>query len=329
MSIPVRPLRRNKLASQNGLALVIVIWLLSLLTLMAGSFALSMRRDSSVSLALKTNAEALAQAERGIAQAEFMLNLADSEQRWQSNGTVYEIIGDEVRIRIRIFAESGKVDLNASSETQLEALLKVMLPGDRQRQELLNAILDWRDPDDDTRTLGAENRQYRLAGLAYGPSNAAFQNLEELQLVLGMNQTIYEAIRPYITVYSGAAEVDQQLASPELLAILAGDLADRNMNDAALDKRLETGSGEGNPEGDPGQVFTSKQQTYTIIAEALLQSEAAAGVEVVAQSQGAENQMPFELLDWKQNLQQLSLFEQATELPVITIQDEFRYNDRF
>ena len=33
---------------QKGLALVLVLWVLSLLTIMAGSFALSMRREASI-----------------------------------------------------------------------------------------------------------------------------------------------------------------------------------------------------------------------------------------------------------------------------------------
>lgn len=290
---------------------------------------MSMRRDSSVSLAIKNNAQALALAESGIVRAVFMLNQTDPNMRWQADGTVYEIVADESRIRLRIFAESGKIDINASSEAQIGALLKSVLQDDWQQQQLLNALLDWRDADDDTRTQGAERRQYKQAGLSYGPSNAAFQSLEELQLVLGMNEGIFSAIRPFITVYSGETEVNQRFASPEILAILANDLKDRNIQDVALQKRLQAEHDTKSDEFDLEQAFINENQTYTIIAEAIVHNEASAGLEVVLKSLGNDSFTPYEIMDWKQNLQGLSSFDNAMESPVITIQDEFRYDNRY
>lgn len=318
------PALRNR---QQGLALVIVIWILTLLTLMAGSFALSMRRESSVGYAITSNAKALALAESGLYLAEFNLGQTDPEQRWLANGTIYEIIGRESRMRIRVFSEAGKVDINMAGEEPLAAVLKSVLPDDWERQHLLNAILDWRDADDDTRTQGAEKRQYKSAGLSYGPTNAAFQSLEELQLVLGMNEAVYNAIQPYITVYSSAAEPNPRDASPELLNILAADLKDRGIQDAALQNSVTEADRAGNAPADFEQAFTGENQTYTIIVEVEIREAASAGLEVVVQSQGNGGATPFDTLDWKQNLQTSSLFNNAMEYPVITIQDEFRYDD--
>lgn len=314
---------------QRGMALVIVIWILTLLTLMAGSFAMTMRRESSVSYAITSSAKALALAESGIILAQYKLTQGDAEQRWLANGTIYEIIGAESRTRIRIFSETGKVDINTSNEDQLAAVLTSALDDDWQRQGLLSAILDWRDADDDTRTMGAEKRQYRQAGLNYGPSNRAFQSLEELQLVLGMNETIFNRIQPFITVYSGAATVNQRDASPELLSILALDLDPRNIQDAALQNSLNAVATEGGDIGDPGQTVISENQTYTIIAETRVREEASAGLEAVVQYQGNPNGSPFETLDWKQNLHTSSLFNAVMDLPVITLQYEFRYDDQY
>ncbi|MCQ8105037.1 general secretion pathway protein GspK [Methylomonas sp. SURF-2] len=306
---------------QRGLALVIVIWILTLLTLMAGSFAIGMRRESSISHAITANASASAMAESGIRLAEFNLLSDDPEQRWRGNGAIYQVIRPDSRMRIRIFSEAGKVDINTSNDAQLEAVLKSVLPDDWQRQHLLNAILDWRDADDDTRTQGAEKRQYKLAGLSYGPGNGPFQSLEELQLVLGMNEAIFEAIRPYITVYSSAAEVDPRQATPELLGILAADLKDRNVQDMAL-------NGMGGS-ADVGGGFAGDNQTYTISVDVEMGQDAHAGLEAVVQSQGGDSATAFETLDWKANLITSSLFNPTMEYSVITIQDEFRYDDRF
>lgn len=312
---------------QSGLALVIVIWILTLLTLMAGSFAMTMRRDTSVSVAMKSSAEALARAESGIILAQFMLAQADPELRWQANGTVYRLINPDGEIRIRILSEMGKIDINTSNQTQLAALTAAVVKDDWQQQQLLNAILDWRDADDDTRTLGAEKRQYRLAGLSYGPSNKAFQTLEELQLILGMNEALFNAIEPFITVYSGQTEVNLRDASPALLRILENGLEQKNIQDAALNRRLDAADEEsGDPMGSEPS-FDSENQTYTIIAEAMVHDGASVGLQAVIKSQGLEMGTPFQVLDWKQNLQGPSLFDDAMEYAVITIQDEFRFDD--
>ena len=311
------------------MALVIVIWILTLLTLMAGSFAMSMRRETSVSSAIKNNAEALALAESGIMLAEFMLTQPDPKQRWLANGTVYEWVRPDGDIRIRVLSESGKVDINAAEEAQIGAVLKAAVADEWQQQSLLNAILDWRDADDDTRTLGAEKRQYQRAGLSYGPTNNAFQSLEELQLVLGMNEMIFNAIQPWITVYSGQAQVNQRDAAPELLAILAEDLKQRNIQDVNLLQQLNPDDGQDSDIMGGEQSAIAENQAFTIVAEARLHEEASAGLEVVVQSQGAENSVPFEILDWKQSLYGRSLFDEAMEYSIIRIQDEFRYDDRF
>ena len=41
-----------------------------------------------------------------------MLLINDSEKQWQSNGQVYEFTLDEASIRVQIFEETGKVDLD-------------------------------------------------------------------------------------------------------------------------------------------------------------------------------------------------------------------------
>ncbi|MGY6276869.1 general secretion pathway protein GspK [Methylomonas sp. MgM2] len=314
---------------QRGLALVIVIWILTLLTLMAGSFAMTMRRDNSVSLAIKTGALTSAYAESGIILAQFMLSQSDPELRWQPNA-VYRLVNWESEIRIRVVSESGKIDINTSNEVQLAALINWVIADEWQAQRLLNAVLDWRDADDDTRTLGAERRQYRQAGLPYGPTNSAFQCLEELQLVLGMNEQIFSAMQPFITVYSGQAEVDLRYASPQLLAIIGKELKERNIDDVALQNRADdTNTAETDDSIDSGANLGSQNQTYTILAEAAVPGEGSTGVEVIMRGQGFETDTPFQILDWKQNIQGPSLFDEAIGYPVITVQDEFRYDDRY
>ena len=49
----------------RGMAMVLVLWVLSLLTIMAGSFVPTIRRETAIIAGLKNNAEAMATAESG------------------------------------------------------------------------------------------------------------------------------------------------------------------------------------------------------------------------------------------------------------------------
>ncbi|TCV87574.1 general secretion pathway protein K [Methylomonas methanica] len=310
---------------QRGLALVIVIWILTLLSLMAGSFALSMRRESSVAGALKNNAQAQALAETGLSIAQFMLQHADPEQRWHADGSIYRIPGNDSEIRIRILSESGKVDINAAEEPLLKALINSVSDDEKLQQHLLDALLDWRDADDEPRPQGAEKKQYRQAGLAYQPSNQPFQSLEELQLVLGFNADIFERLQPWITIYSGQAELNSRLAPPELLQIIGDRLKEQNIHDVYLDNRLaeSTAADDSNAEQtDP--ALAEEEQTYTIMVQTLLEDQATSAIEAVLRIQNQDpSQAPYQILDWKQGQQVLALFDSAMESQLITVQDEF------
>jgi len=90
------------------MALVLVLWVLSLLTIMAGSFALSMRRESAIVAGIKNNAQAMAKAESGIAMAEMMLLNPDPNKGWRADGSIYEINSAGARIRVRLLSETVK-----------------------------------------------------------------------------------------------------------------------------------------------------------------------------------------------------------------------------
>ena len=69
-------------------------------------------------------------------------------------------------------------------------------------QSLADAIADFRDADNLPRLRGAEEAQYRDAGLVWGPKNAPFQTVGELQQILGMTAEIYRRVAPDLSVYS-------------------------------------------------------------------------------------------------------------------------------
>ena len=156
---------------QRGVALVLVLWILSILMLMAGSFALTMRRESAGVSGIRAHAEAQAAAQAGIALAQAMLLHEDENKRWRVDGSIYEIHYPHSIMRIQIQSQAGKIDLNSAPVSLLHHVFQYA-PLDKQAQlNLENAILDWRDADDDTRPFGAEKEAYHLAKLHYAPRN--------------------------------------------------------------------------------------------------------------------------------------------------------------
>ena len=64
------------------------------------------------------------------------------------------------------------------------------LPQVENVPELINALLDWRDADNDTREGGAESDYYNTLEPPYNAKNGPFDSIEELLLVKGFNAAI-------------------------------------------------------------------------------------------------------------------------------------------
>lgn len=315
---------------QNGLALVLVLWVLSLLTIMAGSFALSMRRETSIVAVIKNNAQAMAVAESGIAMAEMMLLNPDPNKRWLADGSIYEISSAEAKVRVRLLSETGKIDINKADQPLLQGLMAYAPVDEEQQTRLLNAILDWRDKDDLVHIDGAEKQEYKDAGLSYQPRNKPFQTIEELQLVLGMNASVFLWIEPLVTVYSGQQQVTVQLATREVLQVIPG--IDMVQIDAYLAARLESvinnqpvppfpsSSGQNNAAG--------QNNTLTVISEALLDDESSAVISAVIKQSDGTGATPFQVLQWQhETANDISLFTDAMSKLLVKQYAEPEFNN--
>jgi hypothetical protein len=88
-------------------------------------------------------------------------------------------------------------------------------------QALAAAIADFRDADNFRRLGGAEEADYRAAGLAWGPKNAPFDSVDELQQVFGMTTQLYERVAPSLTTYSAVETRDFFSLPPRAYSIHA------------------------------------------------------------------------------------------------------------
>ena len=208
---------------QRGVALVLVLWVCVLLTLIASSFIVERRTE----LLIVRNSASLARAEQaanaGVMRAVIELYRVDADPgKWTKDGVPHEWSYDGVPVRIEMRDESAKIDINTAADPLLRGLLLSVGLKEEDATKLLDSIIDWRDPDSLKRPSGAEESDYRAAGLSYKPANAPFQAIEELQLVLGMRPEIYRRLAPLITVFSRQPGVNTQIAPRDVLLAIPG-----------------------------------------------------------------------------------------------------------
>lgn len=210
-------------ASQRGVALVLVLWVISLLAVIAGNFAYSMRAEAQIARNLVSAAQARALAEGGIHRAWYELTRPTTDTlRWQPDGLQREMQLSGASVRVTIQDESGKIDLNTASDDLLKGVLQSSgLPEDASAA-LADAIADWRDSDKLRRPRGAEAEEYRTAGKSYVPTNALFETVDEVQRVLGMTPELFRMLKSVLTVHSKLAGINTATAAREALLAIPG-----------------------------------------------------------------------------------------------------------
>ncbi len=232
MIIQATVYRRNKkyqsagrIRRTRGIALVSVLWVVALLSIVALGVSSEVRTETRSISNLLQLTQAQYAAEGGVDLA--IANLfTSSPARWPVDGTVQKVRIAKAAVRIAIYDETGRIDLNYAEPWLLNKLLASANLGAHERLLLVDAILDWRDSDNLRLLYGAEDYSYFAAGMPYGAKDAKFDNVDELGLILGMRPEIVQAIKPVLTVYSGRAGVDSAVASAQVLSVLSGSGSD-------------------------------------------------------------------------------------------------------
>lgn len=301
---------------QQGLALIVVLWMLTLLMIMAGSFALTMSRETAILTDIKALAQARALAEGGINIAMLNLLSADEKLRWRSDSSLYEIPFEDARIRIRITDESGKVDINNGDPLLLRKVLGGLGLEEEQLESLSAAIIDWRDPDDIQSPNGAEKAEYQKAGLKFSPPNKPFETIEELQMVMGMTPEFYKQLEPLLTVYSHSNTINPAKAPREVLLLFPNVTPE--MVDAYLLQRTENARAN-LPELAPtwAPASPNASQVFEIVAEAMPAAGISGAVSAVIRRGPSRQGLPFSILKWEKNGTDHSLFSETEDNQIL------------
>jgi general secretion pathway protein K len=288
---------------QRGVALILVLWVTILLTVIAGSFAFAMRTDMQVVQNSVAMARAEAAANGGVHRALLeMFKPPSDAERWQADGQAHEITLAGANVTVSALDESGKIDINAAAVELLKGLFLSAGLKDEEAVALLDAVQDWRDADNLRRPNGAEEPEYRAAGLKYKPANAPFQTIEELQLVLGMKPEIYRRIAGVITVYARQPGLNAAIASRAALLAIPGATAEQ-VDGYMVQREAARAAKQPVPVFPPAARFggVSYNLAYSLRAEARLEDGTVFVREAVAQIL-PDPRRPYTFLAWKESV---------------------------
>ncbi len=213
---------------EAGVALVVVLWLLALMSFVATVYAVDSRNQAKAFFNETGNARARTVADAGIHLGIRELLREDSElgddPPWLRDGSPYTKEFADTTLTISLYDESGKIDLNAASEPVLRELGQSLDLDTGEWGKIVDAILDWRDEDDLKRLNGAEDAAYEQAGLPYGAKNGFFQSIDEIQQVLGVDHSNYRKLASAITIYTGRDAINTEFAPRKAMLSLPGVL---------------------------------------------------------------------------------------------------------
>ncbi len=224
-------LQRPGAHRRDGFIIVAVLWLLAALAVVAGIYAFYVRETAAAFAGHTDRLLTQTLARAGLELGAYRL-LAASDRTLARGAFTFR--ASNARVSVDIQPEAGRIDLNAAPKELLAGFFVGLGVKADAAEEHSNRILAWRTPATPG-TSDEEASLYRVAGKTYGPRRAPFQHADELSLVLGISPALAERALPYVTVYSGRAEIDALSAPPQALAALPGMNAE--MLHALLERR--------------------------------------------------------------------------------------------
>ncbi len=257
----IRTALQKTYRDNSGTVLVLVLWVLAMLTVIAGYYAVEARirrnigqsawnelqgREAVFSmlrlLSIKT---APPGATRDQEEENAML---EGDVRIYPDGLPYIVKFGDLDLKFALQDESGKIDINQATEEQLQALFASITGDDEQKAiALAECLLDWRDKDNIERPDGAEDPYYTSLVPPYQAADRPFLLLSELLLVKGFDLNLFygpiswtseedaetsdeEDIEPtwtgslidLLTVYNSTSGVNTSYAAPPLQELQEG-----------------------------------------------------------------------------------------------------------
>jgi general secretion pathway protein K len=267
--------------------LILSLWSLCLLSVFAVILNYNVRQKISLVRRLESRDKLSLVAQAGVKKAIVFLKKIEAEESkttfalkdsWSSNADVFKdvVLGDAVfnvsynlgeveGFRSGLMDEERKININLADMEVMRRLFQVTCGMNAmEAQDLASVIVDWRDSDSalSSASGGAEDPYYRNTSFPYEAKDAAFEVLDELLLVKGMNEEIFEKVKDFVTVY-GEGRVNINTAAASVLMALG-------LNPGTTDKIISFRNGKDEVEATADDnIFSSPSQILPFLSGAV------------------------------------------------------------
>jgi general secretion pathway protein K len=278
---------------QRGVALLLVLWACALLAVLLGGYVAVTHTEAVLARYQLAHARAHYAAEAGLMRALHALHDTRAKQRWIGDGRLYTMRYGDAEVRIRAVDETGKVDLNSASPQVLQGLFRAAGLPAGDAQALAAHVVAWR-----TRSafegVASDAPEYAAAGRRYAPRHGPFASIEELQMVLGMTPALYRTLAPHLTLWSGQASPDPNVATALALAAIPGMTAARMQEITAARQRNV----------DDPALSVGLGVTHSVRSQATLADGTRAVLRATIRWQAGRNGQPYAVLRWQEGDQE-------------------------
>jgi general secretion pathway protein K len=238
--------RSERNRSESGIALLITLLTLVLIvTLVLEIFRLGARSAQSAAFTRDSiRASLLAEAGSQAAVIALREDAGDNDfdtldEIWSRQSLPIDL--GPGAVTVTIVDEERKLNLNdmigpngIGQKDKQYAVFRRLLEILALDPTISDAVLDWLDTDDNTRTGGAESSYYQSLRNPYKAKNDLFDTIDELRLVRGVTPDVFRKLEPFVTVSAPGARINVNTAPKEILmAISAGEDSSAGVIDAA------------------------------------------------------------------------------------------------
>ena len=173
--------------NRRGLVLIAVLWMVAVMMAIVAVVGQTSRLDMKMAMAATDEVRCKWACRAGAENAIAVLNedTRDSDclsDLWSDNDEDFnDVVLERCRYSVRVIDEAGKLNINTATKDQLMALPYM-------EEDIAEAILDWRDGDDDPQPQGAEGGYYENLPIPYKIRNGPFKTVRELLEVKGVTE---------------------------------------------------------------------------------------------------------------------------------------------
>ncbi len=197
-------------SSRSGIALIMVLVVITVLGILAGGFAYSMKVETKLARNASFEPEFEWMGRSGVELARYVLAQSaiglgaqcDAlNQKWaggpgDTNGPLADLNLDNYplgngTLSVKIVDMDRKFNINMADEMILKQGLTLVGVDAAAIPTIVDSILDWRDPDEDTHMSGTESDYYQTMDPPYFAKNGPIDDLTELLLVRGITPAMY------------------------------------------------------------------------------------------------------------------------------------------